>query len=71
MESKTKKNLIILIVSLVMIGIISMAQSSTPFTCYYCHRQQTGKRHEVRVYGSSELFCDNCFNVQKALGNIK
>ncbi len=66
-----KKNLIILVVSLVMIGIISMVRSNTPFTCYYCHRQQTGTRHEVRVYGSRELFCDSCFNTQKALGNIK
>ena len=71
MESKMKKNLIILVVSLIMIGVISMVQSNTPFTCYYCHRHQTGTRHEVRVYGNRELFCDSCFNTQKMLGNIK
>ena len=71
MDSKMKKSLIILVVSLVMIGIISMTQSNTPFTCYYCHRQQTGTRHMVRVYGHTEPFCDSCFNMQKALGNIK
>ena len=71
MDSKMKKGLIMLVVSLLMFGIISMVQSNTPFTCYYCHRQQTGTRHMVRVYGSKEPFCDSCFNTQKMLGNIK
>ena len=55
-------------VLMVVVIMATMLTACGKFTCDLCKEEKTGKKHETEVLGEEVVYCDDCYNSLKELG---